>query len=68
MIAKKVELWYSRCDTAQFFGNQAEKVFTMSDMAQIDRNFAVESTLGKENIRFYSVDETPFCVYGSSIT
>lgn len=36
----------------------------MSDMAQIDRNFAVESTLRKDNIRFYSVDEAPFRVYG----
>ena len=36
----------------------------MSDMAQIDRNFAVESTLGKDNIRFYSVEERPFRIYG----
>ena len=36
----------------------------MGDMAQIDRNFAVESTLGKDNIRFYSVDEAPFHIYG----
>ena len=36
----------------------------MSDMAQIDRNFAVESTLGKDNMRFYGVDEVPFRIYG----
>lgn len=36
----------------------------MCDMTQIDRNFAVESTLEKDNIRFYSADEAPFRVYG----
>lgn len=36
----------------------------VSDMAQIDRNFAVESTLGKDDIRFYNVEQLPFRVYG----
>lgn len=39
-------------------------VMAMCDMTQIDRNFAVESTLEKENIRFYSADKPPFCLYG----
>ena len=36
----------------------------MSDMAQIDRNFAVKSELGKDDIRFYNVEEEPFRVHG----
>lgn len=36
----------------------------MGDAAQIDRNFAVKSTLGKDNIRFYNMEETPFRIYG----
>lgn len=36
----------------------------MSDAAQIDRNFAVKSSLEKDNIRFYSVEEPPFRIHG----
>jgi len=36
----------------------------MSNISQIDRNFAVESSLNIDNIKFYDVREEPFSVYG----
>lgn len=36
----------------------------MGDAAQIDRNFAIKSELGKENIRFYNVEDLPFRIHG----
>lgn len=36
----------------------------MSDMTQLDRNFAVNSTIGKEGVRFYSIDQAPFALHG----
>ena len=34
------------------------------DISQIDRNFAVQTSLDIDNIRFYNVLEAPFAVYG----
>lgn len=36
----------------------------MGDITQIDRNFAVDSTLEKDHIRFYNADEAPFSIHG----
>ena len=36
----------------------------MKDISQIDRNFAVETSLNIPNIRFYNIQEQPFSVYG----
>lgn len=36
----------------------------MKDIQQIDRNFLVENTIAKTDIRFYDADEEPFRVYG----
>lgn len=36
----------------------------MSDIANIDRNFVVKSTIDKDDITFFSADEKPFKVYG----
>ena len=36
----------------------------MSNISQIDRNFTVQTSLNIENIRFHSIREEPFSVYG----
>ena len=36
----------------------------MSDISKLDKNFAVNTTLPDEGLRFYDVDEAPFKVYG----
>lgn len=36
----------------------------MKKYAEIDKNFKVETQLGKDDIRFYSVLEAPFSVHG----
>ena len=36
----------------------------MSNISQIDRNFAVQTSLNIENIRFHSIREEPFSIYG----
>jgi len=36
------------------------------NISQIDRNFAVQTTLDIDNIKFYDVNEKPFSVYGVS--
>ena len=34
------------------------------DISSIDKNFVVETTIEKEDIRFYSADDAPFRIYG----
>lgn len=36
----------------------------MFDISKIDSNFAIETKLDKEDIKFYNVEESPFKVYG----
>lgn len=36
----------------------------MVDISKIDSNFAVETKLDKEDIKFYKIDEAPFKIYG----
>lgn len=36
----------------------------MSDISKIDSNFAVQTALGIDNIRFYDVREAPFSIHG----
>ncbi len=36
----------------------------MSDISKIDRNFAIETSIQRNDIEFYNIDEKPFCVYG----
>lgn len=36
----------------------------MIDIAKIDKNFEVKTTIDKDDIKFYDVDEAPFKVYG----
>ena len=36
----------------------------MLDISKIDSNFAVETKLGKDDIKFYKTDEAPFKIYG----
>ncbi len=36
----------------------------MSDISKIDSNFAIKTKIEKEDIKFYSIDEFPFKVYG----
>lgn len=36
----------------------------MSNISQIDRNFAIQTTLGIDNIRFFDVREAPFSIHG----
>ena len=36
----------------------------MSDISKIDSNFAIETKIDKEDIKFYKIDEAPFKVYG----
>ncbi|MBP3381612.1 MAG: hypothetical protein J6L00_03105, partial [Clostridia bacterium] len=38
----------------------------MSDMASVDKNFKVETTIDKPDLRFYDVKDAPFAVYGVS--
>ena len=38
----------------------------MADISNIDKNFAVETKLDKNDIRFYDIDTEPFAVYGLS--
>ena len=32
----------------------------MSDISKIDSNFAIETKIDKEDIKFYKIDEAPF--------
>lgn len=36
----------------------------MSSMEKIDKNFIVNTTIDKEDVRFYDVDQKPFEIYG----
>lgn len=36
----------------------------MSDISKVDKNFIIESRLSKEDIKFFSVNEVPFKIYG----
>ena len=36
----------------------------MKNIAAVDKNFKVETEIEKSDIRFYDVDNEPFCVYG----
>ena len=36
----------------------------MNDITKVDRNFAVETHIDKEDIRFYDAQQTPFKIYG----
>ena len=36
----------------------------MSNISQIDRNFAVETSLDIDGIRFYDIEEEVFSLYG----
>ena len=36
----------------------------MLNISKIDSNFAIETKIDKENIKFYKIDELPFMVYG----
>ncbi len=36
----------------------------MSDISKIDKNFEVKTEIGKDDIKFYDVDEAPFKLYG----
>ena len=36
----------------------------MSDLSQIDRNFIVESTIDKKDIKFWNAEQAPFKMYG----
>ena len=36
----------------------------MLDISKIDKNFVVDTTIKKDNIQFYNVEEAPFQVYG----
>jgi len=36
----------------------------MADISKIDKNFEVKTSIGKENIKFYNVDEKPFSLHG----
>ena len=38
----------------------------MLDITQIDKNFVVQTELGKEDIRFYGANEAPFSLHGVS--
>lgn len=36
----------------------------MSDISKIDSNFAIETKIDKEDIKFYKIDDAPFKIYG----
>ncbi len=36
----------------------------MSDIAKLDKNFQVDTSVERDNIKFYNVDASPFKVYG----
>lgn len=36
----------------------------MSEISRVDKNFQIKTTIDKKDIRFYSVDEKPFNIYG----
>ena len=36
----------------------------MQDITKVDKNFVIQSKIDKADVRFYSVDEAPFAVYG----
>lgn len=36
----------------------------MSNISKIDKNFAVETKLEREGVKFYNIDEAPFKIYG----
>lgn len=36
----------------------------MSNISEIDKNFKIETKIGKKDIKFYSADSTPFKVHG----
>lgn len=36
----------------------------MSDISKIDKNFAINTNIDKDDIKFYNVSEKPFKVYG----
>lgn len=36
----------------------------MGNISQIDRNFYVQTTLNIDNVKFYNVQDEPFCLYG----
>ena len=36
----------------------------MTDISKIDKNFAVNTKIQKDDIKFYNIDESPFKIYG----
>lgn len=36
----------------------------MVEIAKIDRNFKIETSITQEGLRFYNIDEPPFCIHG----
>ena len=36
----------------------------MKDLAKIDKNFELKSSIGKDNLKFYNIEEAPFRIYG----
>ena len=36
----------------------------MSDISKIDKNFKVDSSINKPDVKFYDVNDDPFKVYG----
>lgn len=36
----------------------------MSDISKVDKNFIVDTTIDKEDIRYYNIEEPPFKIYG----
>ena len=36
----------------------------MKDLSKIDKNFKIETKIEKQGIRFYSIEESPFKIYG----
>ena len=36
----------------------------MSDISKIDKNFAVNTNIERENLKFYSIKDAPFKTYG----
>ncbi len=39
----------------------------MSDIAKIDKNFEVKTNIAKDDIKFYSINEAPFNIYGVTL-
>ena len=36
----------------------------MNKISQVDKNFSVETSIQKEDIKFYNIDDEPFKIYG----